>query len=647
MVCGWACNRDDDSPPSGDFMQLVSATVGSQALKAGETVENVPVDQPVVVTFTAAVDLESASQNMSLKKQDGTAVSLDFSLSNNGKTVSAKPVSTLEQEATYQFEISNQLQGAENQSFPGISFSFKTLSQPLLVEEALVDGVDLQQLGKITDVSRMFTLTVRFSEEVDLGDFKNSLSILPGQATNFQVEYLDGDPTAFRITSLAPSPHLKLMNFRILSDLQSKNGKSFAGLYETFYTEIDETPKFPVISDDDLLTLVQQQTFKYFWDFGHPVSGLARERNSSGDLVTSGGSGFGLMALVVGMERGFITRAEGLARLETTLDFLGNADRFHGAWSHWLNGATGEVIPFSQKDNGGDLVETSYLVMGLLTVRQYLDPAVPQEQALISKINGLWQSVEWDWYRKGGQNALYWHWSPNYNWDINARITGYHEALITYLLAASSPTHGVPAVVYHEGWASNGGIVTGGNYYGYDLPLGPGFGGPLFFEQYTYLGLDPHNLTDTYANYWLQCVNHTQINRQYCIQNPKGFVAYSERCWGLTASDNSTGYSAHSPTNDLGVITPTAALSSFPYTPDYSMEALHFFYYTLGDRLWGEYGFYDAFNTTAGWTASSYLAIDQGPIIGMIENHRTGLLWDLFMSCPEVQAGLTELGFSF
>jgi hypothetical protein len=156
--------------------------------------------------------------------------------------------------------------------------------------------------------------------------------------------------------------------------------------------------------------------------------------------------------------------------------------------------------------------------------------------------------------------------------------------------------------------------------------------------------LDPTNLDDTYADYWEQNVSHSEINYNYCVSNSKDFVGYSEDCWGLTASDNHTGYSAHSPTNDLGVITPTAALSSFPYTPDQSMKVLKFFYYTLGDRLWGEYGFYDAFNITEGWTADSYLAIDQGPIIIMIENYRTELLWDLFMSAPEVQQGLVVLG---
>jgi hypothetical protein len=243
--------------------------------------------------------------------------------------------------------------------------------------------------------------------------------------------------------------------------------------------------------------------------------------------------------------------------------------------------------------------------------------------------------------------VLYWHWSPDYDWEMNMQIKGYNEALITYIMAASSSTHSISADVYHQGWALDGEIVNGNDYYGIPLPLGQQYGGPLFFAHYTFMGIDPRNLSDRYASYWEQNRNHTLINRAHCITNPNNYVGYSEECWGLTASDNHEGYSAHSPTNDPGVITPTAAISSIPYTPEESMAAIRFFYYQMGDRLWGEYGFYDAFNVTEEWTADSYLAIDQGPVIVMIENYRTGLIWNLLMSCPEVQAGLSKLGFSY
>ncbi|MEO5682824.1 MAG: glucoamylase family protein [Chitinophagaceae bacterium] len=412
-------------------------------------------------------------------------------------------------------------------------------------------------------------------------------------------------------------------------------------------TQLDSSRKFALLSENDLLDKIQQQTFKYFWDFGHPVSGLARERNTSGETITSGGSGFGIMAIVAAVNRNFITRAQGLARMQTITGFLKNtAQKFHGAFPHWLNGSTGVVIPFSTKDNGADLVETSYLMQGLLCARQYFSGADAAETALRNDINTLWNGVEWDWFRQNNQNVLYWHWSPNYNWDMNLPIKGWNECLITYVLAASSGTHNIPKIVYDNGWASNGSMANGAPYYGYTLPLGPPQGGPLFFDQYSFLGINPNGLTDAYANYSTQTKNHTLINYTYCKTNPLGNYGYSDSCWGLTASDIQNGYTASSPTNDAGVIAPTAAISSLPYTPAESIKALKFFYYVLGDKLWKEYGFVDAFSLKDTWFATSFLAIDQGPQIIMIENYRSGLLWNLFTSCPEVKTGMKALGFT-
>ncbi|MGV8945430.1 MAG: glucoamylase family protein [Lutibacter sp.] len=412
-------------------------------------------------------------------------------------------------------------------------------------------------------------------------------------------------------------------------------------------------PQPQQLTDTELLDLVQRNTFKYFWDFAHPISGLALERSNleayggeAANIVTTGGSGFGVMAIVVGVERNYITREQAVQRLLKITNFLLNADRFHGAFPHWYYGNTGKVKPFFATDDGGDIVETSFLIQGLLTVRQYFNKDIPEEDSLRAKINQLWNGVEWDWYTNN-KEVLTWHWSPNFGWAINHEIKGYDESLIAYVLAASSTTHTINKSVYQNGWASGSGFTNGNVYYQkWKLPLGPSYGGPLFFAHYSFLGLDPRNLVDKYANYWEQNVNHTLINREYCVKNPKQFVGYGATTWGLTASDDHQGYSAHSPTNDLGVISPTAALSSFPYTPEYSMQALRNFYYNFDGKLWGNYGFYDAFNQTKNWYATNYLAIDQGPIIIMIENHRTGLLWDLFMSSPEVQTGLKKLEFT-
>jgi len=403
------------------------------------------------------------------------------------------------------------------------------------------------------------------------------------------------------------------------------------------------------MTDDELLTMVQEATFKYFWDYAHPVSGLARERTPGGDnTVTSGGSGFGVMALLVGIERGFITRTAGADHLLDMLVFLNQADRFHGAWSHWLDGESGTVIPFSQYDDGGDLVETAYMIQGLLAARQYFNQDNATENQIDSLITELWETVEWDWYRRtSSSNYLYWHWSPNYNWAMNFALSGPNETMITYLLAIASPTHSVPASLYEDGWASSPYYDNGGTFYGIPLEVGWDYGGPLFFAHYSFLGFDPRFKRDSHTNYFINNRNHTLINRAWCIDNPGGYEGYSEVGWGLTASDDPFGYMAHEPTSDRdnGTITPTAALSSFPYTPVESMAALKHFYRDKGEDLWGPYGFYDAYNPTYNWTAGSYIAIDQGPIIVMIENYRSGLLWDLFMANPEIQPMLDAVGF--
>jgi hypothetical protein len=410
------------------------------------------------------------------------------------------------------------------------------------------------------------------------------------------------------------------------------------------------TPIQKNLSDSALLTLVQKQTFRYFWDFAHPVSGMARERSNHAygygdELVTTGGTGFGVMAIIVAAERGWISRDSAGRRLLKLVKFLSKADSYHGVFPHWMNGATGRTIPFSRKDDGADLVETSYLFQGLLCARQYFSKDNAVETELRNQINWMWNDIEWDWFTRGGEEVLYWHWSPNNGWAMNFPIRGFNECLIVYVLAASGEHYPVSSAVYHRGWAQSSFFNNGKVFYGIKLPLGFDYGGPLFFSQYSFLGLDPNNLTDKYANYWEQNKNHTLINRAWCIDNPKKFKGYGENCWGLTASDNFEGYNAHAPENDLGVISPTAALSAFPYTPEYSMKALKHFYFDLGDKIWSEYGFVDAFCETHNWYAKSHLAIDQGPIIVMIENYRTGLLWKLFMSCPEIQKGLQKLDF--
>ncbi|PIF00078.1 MAG: beta-glucosidase [Maribacter sp.] len=417
----------------------------------------------------------------------------------------------------------------------------------------------------------------------------------------------------------------------------------------------------PAIDDEALMDLTQRETFKYFWDFAESNSGAARERyhpsNPSNDplTVTTGGTGFGLMGILVGIERNFITKEQAIGRLNKIFGFLDTADRFHGAWPHWMDGSTGKAIPFSALDDGGDLVETAFLVQGLICVKEYFKNGNDTEKALSNKADVLWKGVEWDWYTQN-KNTLYWHWSPNHNFAINLELKGYNEVLVTYILAAASPDHSIIKEVYDNGWASNGDFISADTKYNLPLLLdhvgNAPYGGPLFWAHYSYLGLNPKTLSDEYVNYWDVNVNHSKINNNYCVENPRNYVGYGKDCWGLTASytrnnDGSIGYNAHSPSNDTGVISPTAAISSMPYTPEESMKALRYFYKNR-DKLLGPAGFYDAFSPSNGyWVAEAYLAIDQGPQIVMIENHRSGLLWNLFMQNEEIQKGLDVLGFSY
>lgn len=490
-------------------------------------------------------------------------------------------------------------------------------------------------------------IKLSFSAPADPNTVTNNISLKTNTGAAVSLTSSFENDSALILKPASALSFITKYSLTIGTGLKSKEGASLqTGVSATLISQIDSTDKFPRISDSALLTLVQQQTFKYFWDFGHPVSGMARERNSSGDVCTTGGTGFGIMSILVGINRNFISRSDGLSRIQKIVSFYKNkCTAYHGAFAHWINGSTGATVPFSEKDDGADLVETSFLMQGLLCARQYFDLSNAGEKKLRDDINELWNGVEWNWFRQNDQNVLYWHWSPDNEWAMNTQIAGWNEALVVYVLAASSNKDFIPKIVYDNGWARNGAMKNGKQFFGITLPLGPDYGGPLFFSHYSFLGINPHSLSDAYANYWTQDTSQSKINYLYCVNNPKNYNGYSNLCWGLTASDEENGYSAHSPTNDNGVISPTAAVSSLPYTPTESMNALKFFYYKLGDKIWGGYGFKDAFNLTNIWFADSYLAIDQGPQIVMIENYRSGLLWNLFMSCPEAKRGMKNLGF--
>lgn len=637
-----SCKKEEPNPPGS--LQLARIKVGSSTLSLQGTNEEIAIDSIITIEFNNQLDITTVTKNISLSANLKNNLPYDIEYLNNNMTVKLMLDQPLDYITNYLIRITNEIKGASGEDFPGIDVSFATVNGKLLITSITLNGENFSTSYRLQDISFTdISLEIEFSEPLDPADYQSYFILSGSIPISLNLSEADKKVT---ITNQAELSDYTRYYFTISSNLESANGFSSGGFVNWFYTAVDSSLKFPLISDEELLGLIQQQTFRYFYDFAHPSCGLARERNTSGDVVTIGGSGFGVMALIVGMERGYITRAEGIAHLDKMLGFLEVCDRYHGVWPHWLNGVTGETVPFSPLDDGGDLVETSYMIEGLYTMRQYLDSNNIEEKDLIGRINALADSVEYDWFTRG-EDVLYWHWSPNTGWAVNVKISGYNETLITYVMAATSVTHPITAEVYHKGYARNGGIMNGNTYYGYRLPLGEPYGGPLFFTHYTFLGLNPQNLQDIYANYWEQNVNQSLINWAYCADNPKTYVGYNAHSWGLTASDNPWGYSAHSPLNDMGVITPTAALSAIAYTPEQSLDAIRHFYYILGDRLWGEYGFYDAFDVNEGWWATSYIAIDQGPIICMIENYRTGMLWDLFMSCPEVPEGLEKLGFSY
>ncbi len=432
-----------------------------------------------------------------------------------------------------------------------------------------------------------------------------------------------------------------------------------------FSDEVSATTR--PMSDEELLTMLQEACFRYYWEGAHPKAGMTLESIPGDDrIVATGASGFGIMAIIVGVDRGFITRDQGLQRLTKIVAFLEKAPRYHGVWSHFMDGDTGQSLPvFGMFDNAGDLVETAFLMQGLLAARQYFNGANAPEHDLYARISRLWETVEWDWYRKSPQSdALYWHWSPEWSWYISHRLTGFNETMIVYLLAIASPTHAIPAELYYSGWANQGEVgakyrrgwsgtdegdhyTNGHTYYGIKLPVGVGTGGPLFFTQYSYMAFDPRGIHDRFTDYFVNNRDIARINLAYCEQNPGHYAGYGADFWGLTASDGPNGYMPHEPSRqvDDGTMTFTGAFSSFPYTPESSLAMLKHVYRDLGERVWGVYGPRDAINLSQDWVSPIFMGLNQAPITVMIENYRTGLIWKLFMSNPEIEPMLQKIGF--
>ena len=418
-------------------------------------------------------------------------------------------------------------------------------------------------------------------------------------------------------------------------------------------------------SDDELLTMVQEASFRYYWDAAEPNSGMARESQpGDDDTIALGASGFGVMAMIVAAERGFVSRAATAERLLKITAFLERADRFKGAWPHFISGRTGKPIPmigayFGIYDDGADLVETSFMMQGLLAARGYYTRDTPAERRLRARITALWEAIDWDWFRATPKrDALYWHWSPNYGFQMANRLQGWNETHITYLLAIASPTHPAPASIYHTGWARVGGTEPFGvprEYFGITTTqsfypptqTSPGSPGPLFFSHYSYLGYDPRGFRDRFSNYFTANQRLSQINHAYAVANPFKYKGYGADSWGITAIDGPDDqYHEYKPyLEDDGTLAPTGAISSYAYTPAASLLAIKHWYRDRGAELWDIYGFRDSFNERWDWFSGITMGLNQAPQVVMIENGRTGLVWRAFMSNPEIAAMQKKIGF--
>lgn len=427
-----------------------------------------------------------------------------------------------------------------------------------------------------------------------------------------------------------------------------------------FLTTACKEPEIPttvVVKNDEtyapsavkpVLDKWQHNTFKYFYDGASPT-GMALEGNNRNDggVVTLGGSGFGVMALIVGSERGWISREQSASQVLKMVNFLGKAERFKGVWSHWYN-PDGTSHAFGDQVKTGDLIETSFMMAGLLVAGEYFSGNNADEKVIRDSVESFWNTIDWKFYTNN-QNVLKWLWFSQKN-SFELDIRGWNEGLIAYILALAAPeAHKINLEVYKQGWQSGGKMIHPNRlHYGYSLKMGENFGGPLFFAHYSFLGLDARKMEDQYVNYWQHNTAHTLINRHHCIEIAPKTYLYDAKNWGLTACYGSRppawDYKARSPLNDDGVIAPTAALSSFPYTPFYSTEVL-----LNLDKLplvHSTYGFADSYCPSTNTSEKKHLAIDQGPIVVMIENYRTGLIWNLLMKNQHIKNGLNIAGIN-
>ena len=401
-------------------------------------------------------------------------------------------------------------------------------------------------------------------------------------------------------------------------------------------------------SDDEFLEYVQQTSFDYFWYLANPSNGLVPDRSTTTSPCSIAAVGFGLTAIGIGIDHGWISRTRGVARVLTTLNTFLNGPQGsntsgtigHKGWFyHFLEMNTALRSSSSELSS----IDTALLLAGILYSKQYFDGTNTDEISIRTMADAIFSRVDWNWMAQG-TNVVSMGWFPTSGFIPNNWI-GYNEALLLYCLGLGTATNPLPASAWNR-WTS--GYIWATNYGQAFIPFPP-----LFGHQYSHCWIDFRHTADAYMNshdstYFQNSRRATLAQRAYCVANPLGRVGYSSNVWGLTACDGPAGYAAHGapPTeNDDGTIAPTAAGGSIAFAPEYSLPTLRYFYTQYRPRIWTGYGFRDAFNLGAQWYGSDELGIDQGPMVIMIENHRNQRVWRLFMRNAEIQRGLQRAGF--
>ncbi len=399
-----------------------------------------------------------------------------------------------------------------------------------------------------------------------------------------------------------------------------------------------------------LVDTVQHTGVMYFWEQANPANGLVKDRSTAGSPASIAATGFGLSALCVGVDHGWLTREQVKGRVLTTLNTFWTGPQssaasgtigYKGLYYHFLDMNTATRTWDSELST----IDTALLFAGILDTKMYFTGADSQEVLIRQLADSIYYRADWNFARNFNQGILQ-GWKPGTGFGGFGQWVGYNEAMILYILALGSPTHPVPTTAWSK-WTSN---YLWQTLYGQSFLICP----PLFTHQYSHCWIDFSGMQDNYmraqsSNYAENSRRATLAQHSYCIANPGAWTGYSDSLWGLTASDDPFGYAAHGAPpsqSDNGTITPTAGLSSIVFTPELSVPLLHNLWDNWRATTWGPYGFKDAFNPYYGWVDTDYLGIDQGPIVLMMENYRNGSVWARTYQNLDLRTGLARAGFT-